>query len=99
MSLDGMRIEKIDFVSDGFKEILNSSGVAALITQHTDAVCARANANLAGIDSDYVSESEGFKSKVFQGGSQGRVVGTVYTTDRRSRIAESEYKALSRAVR
>lgn len=88
----GYRIEKIEFVSSGFKEILNSSGVAALITEHTNAVCSRANANLT-------EDSSGYKSKVFQGGSQGRVVGTVYTTDHASRVAEAEYKALSRAVR
>ena len=93
MSLQGgMKISKIEFVSAGFKEILSSDGVAAIITQHTEAICDRANANLS-------EESEGFKSRVFQGGGQGRVVGTVYTTDHASRVAEAEEKALSRAVR
>ena len=92
MSLNGMKIEKITFVSSGFKEILNSSGVESIIRSQTDAVCARANANLN-------EESEGFRSKVFTGGGQGRVVGTVYTTDHASMVAEAENKALSRAVR
>lgn len=92
MSNTSGKIEKIEFISAGFKEILNSGGVAAIITKHTEAVCERANANLT-------EESEGFRSKVFQGAGQGRVVGTVYTTDHASRVAEAEEKALSRAVR
>lgn len=91
MSLKGLKIEKIEFVSSGFKEILNSSGVEAIIRQHTEATAAAANANLS-------EESEGFKSKVFTGSGQGRVVGVVYTTDPASIVAEAEEKALSRAV-
>lgn len=87
-----MRIEKIQFVSDGFKEILNSPEVESMIRQRTEEIRDRANANLK-------VESEGFASKVFTGAGQGRVVGVVYTTDHASRVAESEEKALSRAVR
>ena len=90
--MNGVKIEKIEFVSAGFKEILNSPGVESMIRQQTDAVCGRANANLH-------TESEGFLSKVFTGGGQGRVVGVVYTSDHASMVAEAEEKALSRAVR
>ena len=90
--MKGVKVSKIEFVSAGFKQILNSPGVEGLIRQHTDAVCERANANLH-------VESEGYLSKVFTGGGQGRVVGVVYTSDRASMIAEAEEKALSRAVR
>jgi len=86
------KITKIEFVSAGFKQILNSPGVESMIRQHTEAVCDRANANLH-------TESEGYLSKVFTGGGQGRVVGVVYTTDHASMVAEAEEKALSRAVR
>lgn len=91
MSLKNFEIEKIEFVSAGFKEILNSSGVESIIRQHTEATAAAANANLT-------TESEGFRSKVFTGSGQGRVVGVVYTTDHASMVAEAEEKALSRAV-
>ena len=91
MSLNGAKIRKIEFVSTGFKEILNSSGVESEIRRQTEMVCERANANLE-------AESEGFKSEVFTGDGQGRVVGVVYTTDHASRVAEAEDKALSRAV-
>lgn len=92
MSQGGMKIEKIQFVSAGFKEILNSPGVESIIRQHTEAIGERANANLH-------VESEGYKTKVFTGGGQGRVVGVVYTTDHASMVAETEDKALSKAVR
>lgn len=86
------KITKINFISAGFKEVLNSGGVEALIRQHTEATRAAANANLT-------EESVGYKSKVFTGGGQGRVVGVVYTTDHASMVAETEHKALSSAVR
>ena len=91
MSKSG-QITKIEFVSAGFKGILNSPGVESLIRQHTDATCAAANANLH-------VESEGYLSNVFTGGGQGRAVGVVYTSDHASMVAEAEEKALSRAVR
>lgn len=91
MSKSG-QITKIEFVSAGFKGILNSPGVEGMIRQQTEAVCDRANANLH-------VDSEGFRSNVFTGGGQGRVVGVVYTTDHATIVAEAEDKALSRAVR
>lgn len=91
MSKSG-QITKIEFVSAGFKGILNSPGVESMIRQKTEDVKARANANLH-------VESEGYLSNVFTGGGQGRVVGVVYTTDHASMVAEAEEKALSRAVR
>lgn len=87
-----MKVEKIKFISAGFKEILNSPGVESMIRQQTAAICDRANGNLH-------AESEGFAQKVFTGGGQGRVVGVVYTTDHASMVAETEEKALSRALR
>ena len=89
--LKGMKVDKIKFKSEGFKEILNSGGVQGLVETHTSAICARANANL-NVD------SVGFKYRVFQGSSADRWVGVVYTTDHASCVAETEEKALSRAV-
>ena len=86
------QVMKIEFISAGFKGILNSPGVESMIQQRTEDIKTRANANLN-------VESSGFDSHVYTGGGQGRVVGVVFTTDRASRIAEAEDKALSRAVR
>lgn len=83
---------KIEFKSEGFQAILNSEGVRGLIEAKTEAVCGRANANLE-------VESVGYKSNVIQGNRRTeRWLGFVYTTDHASMVAETEDKALSRAV-
>lgn len=89
--MQGIQIERIKFKSEGFKEILNSGGVQGLVESQTAAICSRANANLT-------EESVGFKYRVFQGSRAQRWVGVVYTTDHASCVAETENKALSRAV-
>ena len=76
----------------GFKGILNSPAVENIIRQKTEEIRDRANGNLH-------TESEGYGSKIYTGGGQGRVVGVVFTTDRASMAAETEDKALSRAIR
>ena len=86
------KISRIKFISAGFKETLNSPGVENMIRQKTEEIRDRANGNLH-------VDSEGYLSKVFTGGGQGRVVGAVYTSDHASIVAEAEEKALSRALR
>lgn len=83
---------KIKFNSQGFKEILCSDGVKNLITIETTNIEEKANGN-------NIRGGDGFKSHVWMGSyGGGRWVGSVNTTDLKSRIAESEDKALSRAV-
>lgn len=90
--MSGKKQIKIEFKSEGFQDILNSEGVHSLIKAKTDAICERANANLE-------EESIGYKSNVFQGNRRtDRWLGSVYTTDHVSIVAEAEDKALSRAV-
>ena len=86
------KISRFKFISAGFKETLNSPGVESMIRQKTEEIRDRANGNLH-------TESEGYGSKIYTGGGQGRVVGVVFTTDRASMAAETEEKALSRALR
>ena len=89
-----MSIERIEFNSDGFAAFLKSDGVRSLIEGHTNAVKGRADAYIAG-------ESQGFNSSVKEAHSPkygGRWVGTVGTSDRATVIAESENKALTKAV-
>lgn len=84
---------RIKFISAGFKEILNSEGVATEVRNITDRIAANANGN-------NTRGGEGFRASELWtaqlGG--GRVAGSVFTTDRESCIAEAEDKALSRAV-
>lgn len=84
---------KIEFNSDGFKQILKSDGVKSLVQGQTDTIRDKANASIG-------EDSEGFRSETMYGGyGGGRWVGFVSTTDEASQRAEAEDKALSRAVR
>ena len=83
---------KIKFNSKGFKDILCSGGVQGAVRDATEAIQARANANNS-------RGGEGFSADVWMGSyGGGRWVGSVSTTDRKSRVAEAEDKALSRAL-
>ena len=86
------RVE-IEFISEGFEQILTGSGVQNVVYEQTNAICARANAaNSRG--------GEGFEPnvKLTHAYRSNRYVGFVGTTDRKSMMAESEDKALSGAV-
>jgi hypothetical protein len=83
---------KIEFISAGFREILASDGVKALVDDAASEIQSKANANL-------LEDSEGYEKTVMYGGyGGGRWVGFVQCTDRASCIAEAEYNALSGAV-
>lgn len=83
-------LEKIEFDSAGFKEILCSGGVQGVVASVTAGIESKANAGAGG---------SGYESEVIMGNyGGGRWVGFVHSTDRESAEAEAEYKALSRAV-
>ena len=83
---------KIEFISAGFREILASEGVKALVDDAASEIQSKANANL-------LEDSEGYEKTVMYGGyGGGRWVGFVQCTDRASCIAEAEYNALLGAV-
>mgnify|MGYP006923295573 CR=1 FL=1 len=80
--------------SEGFEQILTSGGVMSAVESATNGIYQRANAaNTRG--------GNGFHSGTRIGRAYGsqRALGFVYTTDRKSCIAEAEDKALSGAVR
>ena len=84
---------KITWVHEGFEQILCASWTMAQVQAATAKIEARANANNS-------RGGTGFKSGTRIGrafGSQ-RAMGFVYTTDHKSKVAEAEDKALSRAV-
>lgn len=72
---------QIEFISAGFKAILESDGVKELVEDQAKAIADRANGN---------NDRGGY------GG--GRWVAFVSTTDKSSMLAESEDKALTRAI-
>ncbi len=84
---------EIEFFTDGFEQILTSSGTMSAVQSATNAIYARANANNR-------RGGTGFHSGTRIGKAYGsqRALGFVYTTDRKSQIAEAEDKALSEAV-
>lgn len=76
---------RIEFLSGGFREVLNSPKVEAELLRRAQRI-----ANAAG---------PGFEASVYRGGfGGGRHVASVRSTDRESRLAEAEDKALSRAI-
>lgn len=75
---------------DGFRQILLSQGCHNVVQQTADNICDKANANYGG---------DGFQTSTMVGGyGGGRWIGFVSSSDKASKIAESEDKALSRAL-
>ena len=89
---------RLEFLSEGFKEILTGAGVQNLVAEATQKIQAQANANANAVG-ELDDDSEGFSAKTWLGGfGGGRWVGSVSTTDHSTMVAEAENKALSRAV-
>ena len=84
---------EIEWIHEGFEAILCSSGTMSAVESATASIVSRANANNR-------RGGYGFKSGTRLGTAFGsrRAMGFVYSTDRRSAIAEAEDKALSGAV-
>ena len=83
---------KIEFISQGFKDILYSPGTKELIQNIADEIRDRANQDMPS--------GEGFSSKVYSGGyGGGRYIGSVKTDDDAAALEESENMTLTKAVR
>lgn len=89
---------QLTFNSAGFREILLSDGVRAVVAEATDQITSVANANLTD------ASSEGYEGDVVESprmsgyGNGGRWVGFVRCADYRAAVDEAENKSLSRAV-
>lgn len=82
---------KIQFISQGFHDVLCSDGVRECVEAQAQEIKAKADA-AAG-------ESEGYKVTTMMGNfGGGRWVSYVQTTDRASMLAEANNNALSGAV-
>ena len=84
---------EIEFFSEGFEQILTSSGTMSAVQSAAAQICERANANNTHGGSGFYSGTRIGRAY----GSQ-RALGFVYTSDKKSAIAEAEDKALSEAV-
>lgn len=84
---------RIEFIGEGFGEILRSEGTRELVKTVTDEIGAKANAN-------NTRGGKGYTTSVEQSGryKNRRWVGFVTSTDKKSVIAETEDGALTRAV-
>ena len=78
---------RLEFNSDGFRELLNSPEVEQLVLQHAQEIANRAN-EASGLDS--------FETHSLKAGT--RYIAFAGTTDDASAQAESESKVLSQAV-
>lgn len=83
---------RIVFNSEGFREILLSEGCHDLVTNVTEEIADKANAN-----ND--RGGNGFRSSTQVGGyGGGRWIGFVTATDNKAAAAQSEDQALTRAL-
>lgn len=84
---------EIQFFSEGFEQILTSDGTMSAVKSAAESIRARANEN-------NTHGGKGFYSGTRIGRAYGsqRALGFVYTSDKKSAIAEAEDKALSEAV-
>ena len=82
----------IEFISAGFKAILESDGTKNLVEQEAQSMADRANGNNERGGSGFVASTK------LGGYGGGRWVAFVSTTDKASMIAEAEDKALTRAI-
>lgn len=83
-------IEEINFISAGFKQILESDGVRDLVQDVANGICERANANYGG---------DGFAVNVrhlgYGGGRYGAFISSV---DENAARAEASDHVLTRAI-
>jgi hypothetical protein len=83
---------RIEFNSAGFRQILLSDGCRQVVQSTAEEICERANAN-----ND--RGGEGFTANTQVGGyGGGRWIGFVSAADKKASAAESEDKALTRAL-
>lgn len=87
-----MSAMKIQFISKGFREILYSGGTQGVVEDAAKQIQQKANSAIG-------EESTGFRVSVWRAGfGGGRWAASVTATDAASMRAESEKKALSKAV-
>ena len=83
----------INFISDGFRQILTSDGVRSLVEETAKGIQSRANAKAP-------TDSDGFEVTTMVGGyGGGRWVSRVQAADYKAAEAEAEDKILTGSIR
>ena len=87
--------KKVEFewIHEGFEGILCDSGTMSEVKNAADKIKAKANANNHRGGSGFYAGT-----RIGRAFGSNRALGFVYSTDYKSRLAESEDKALSKAV-
>ena len=80
---------RIEFISDGFKQILQSEGTHQVVSEIADNIAAEANS---------IGNCDGFESNTLLGGRAQRYIGFAYAGNEEAMKAEAENQALTRAV-
>lgn len=89
-------IQRIDFISSGFKAILKSEGTREVVQETTDRIYQNAVANYEATSYVQTDFAQGFKADVKQ--KETRWVGFVTTTDEYTAMGEANDKILTRAI-
>lgn len=87
------QVTEIEFFSEGFEQILSSSGTMSAVKSAAESIRARANANNSHGGTGFWTGT-----KVARAYGSQRALAFVYTSDKKAAQAEAEDKALSEAV-
>lgn len=94
-------IAKIQFISDGFRDILQTEGTQTVVQEVTESIKQNCVANFAAVSLDGVDADAAFNTEVKQATAsqyRGRYVGFVSTSDPYAVAAETEDKIMTRAL-
>ena len=93
-------IAKIEFISDGFRDILQTAGTQTAVQEVTESIRQNCVANYAAVSPDGV-DADVFNTEVKQATAaqyKGRFIGFVSTSDPYAVAAETEDKIMTRAL-
>lgn len=93
-------IAKIEFISDGFRDILQTAGTQTVVQEVTESIRQNCVANYAAVSPDGV-DADVFNTEVKQATAaqyKGRYVGFVSTSDPYAVLGETEDKIMTRAL-
>lgn len=94
-------IAKLEFISDGFKAILQTEGTHQVVSEVTESIKQNCVTNYAAVSPDGVDADAAFHTEVKQATAsqyKGRYVGFVSTSDPYAVAAETEDKIMTRAL-
>ena len=93
-------IAKIEFISDGFRDILQTAGTQTVVQEVTESIRQNCVANYAAVSPDGV-DADVFNTEVKQATAaqyKGRFIGFVSTSDPYAVLGETEDKIMTRAL-